>query len=114
MVADQQYLKSTLYRLLLSTDYYLKKDIIVNEEEFKKFLENIKEEARYGQHEEEKFSTYYVEASLINTLDEEQKLELLLFSKKYPIRVNSKQTLGLFSLQIFLAELSDKYALLLK
>lgn len=93
----------------------MKKGIIVNEEEFQKFLENIKEEARYGQCvEEEKFSTYYVEASLIKTLDEEQKLELLLFSKKYPIRVNSKQALGLFSLQVFLAELSDKYALLLK
>ena len=85
----------------------------MNEEEFQKFLTKIKEEAQYDQYEDE-FSTYYIEASLINTLDEEQKLELLLFSKKYPIRVNSKQALGLFSLQVFLAELSDKYALLLK
>lgn len=85
----------------------MKKVIIVNEEEFQKFLVNIKAEFDY---EDE----YYIQESVVNSLSEEQKLELLMFAEKYTIRVYTTHRFSAFRVQVFLAELSDKYALLLK
>ena len=80
----------------------------MSEEEFQRFLRNIKAEFEYGEEE------YYLEGSFINALSEEQKLELLMFAERYTIRVNTTHRFAAFKLEVFLSELADKYALLLK
>ena len=85
----------------------------MNDEEFQKLLERIKEEAKFT-FDGKVIDYYYIGAGLINMLDEEQKLELLLFSKKYPIKVSTTHPFATFSLHVFLAEMADKYKLLLQ
>ena len=80
----------------------------MSEEEFQRFLRNIKAEFECGEEE------YYLEGSFINALSEEQKLELLMFAERYTIRVNTTHRFAAFKLEVFLSELADKYALLLK
>lgn len=80
----------------------------MSEEEFQRFLRNIKAEFEHGEEE------YYLEGSFINALNEEQKLELLMFAERYAIRVNTIHRFAAFKLEVFLSELADKYALLLK